>query len=217
MHWIDPQSLPEITGSFERFLLNPHGDADGMILADGTEVHFPPHLGDEIQAALDKDRKGLLRIRGVRPREGDVFAAVAIEIPGGGTIVDNGPPKKHEESGEPHKQEHRLKKREPMKVEGVVRRALHGPKGEVRGALLEDGHIIRFTPHEGPRLKELLSRGHTFAARGDGLTTRLGTVIEAHEIGADVQSLRPVGKHDKPEKKPKPPHHEDKHHGPEAA
>ena len=42
MHWLDPDHLPEISGTFERFLLNPHGDADGMILSDGTEVHFPP-------------------------------------------------------------------------------------------------------------------------------------------------------------------------------
>jgi hypothetical protein len=40
MHWLDPDYLPEISGIFERFLINPHGDADGMILADGSEVHF---------------------------------------------------------------------------------------------------------------------------------------------------------------------------------
>ena len=60
MHWLDPDYLPEISGTFERFLLNPHGDADGMILADGTEVHFPPHMSPELRAAHSgraKDRR----------------------------------------------------------------------------------------------------------------------------------------------------------------
>ena len=29
MHWIDPAHLPETKGKVDRFLLNPHGDADG--------------------------------------------------------------------------------------------------------------------------------------------------------------------------------------------
>ena len=46
MHWLDPDDLPEITGTVARFLLNPHGETDGMILADGSEVHFPPPRGN---------------------------------------------------------------------------------------------------------------------------------------------------------------------------
>ncbi len=29
MHWIDPDCLPEVKGTVERFLLNPHGEIDG--------------------------------------------------------------------------------------------------------------------------------------------------------------------------------------------
>src|SRR4030081_2206488 len=38
VHWLDPDYLPKLSGTFECFLLNPHGDADGMILTDGIEV-----------------------------------------------------------------------------------------------------------------------------------------------------------------------------------
>ena len=31
---------------------NPHGDADGAILEDGTLVHFPPHAGRQFAAVL---------------------------------------------------------------------------------------------------------------------------------------------------------------------
>jgi hypothetical protein len=206
MHWIDPNSLPEISGRFERFLLNPHGEADGMILADGAEVHFPPHLGKEVRAAVDEDAKAALRIFGVRPRQGDVFAAVAFETANGVRIVDNGPPKKHEHE-KPEKRDAK-KARQPMTVEGVVRRVLHGPKGETRGALLEDGRIIRFAPHEAPGLKTLLKCGAALAVRGEGLATALGTVIEAREIGPSAAELRPVkAKTPKPDK----PHDKEKH------
>ena len=62
MHWLDPDHLPEISGTFERFLLNPHGDADGMILSDGTEVHFPPHMSAELCAAIRPGEKPEIRI-----------------------------------------------------------------------------------------------------------------------------------------------------------
>jgi hypothetical protein len=43
MRWLDPDYLDEVSGTFERFLIiNQHGNPDGMILADGAEVHFPP-------------------------------------------------------------------------------------------------------------------------------------------------------------------------------
>lgn len=65
VHWLDPNHLPEIVGIADRFLLNPHGQADGMILTNGTEVHLPPRLSDEIRAAI---RLGdTVKVRCVRP------------------------------------------------------------------------------------------------------------------------------------------------------
>jgi hypothetical protein len=204
MHWIDPNSVAEVSGRFERFLLNPHGDADGLLLSEGVEIHFPPHLGREVRKAIDKDREGLLRIRGVRPREGDVFAALSIETSEGVRILDNGPPETRKKDPRAHERPDKATKRDPMTVEGVVRRPLHGPKGERRGVLLEDGRMVRFPPHEAPHLENLLARGAAIMACGEGLVTPLGTIIEASEIGSDARSLRRVGKDPKP-KKPKHP------------
>jgi hypothetical protein len=196
MHWLDPDHLPEISGTFERFLLNPHGDADGMILSDGTEVHFPPHMSAELCAAIRPGEKPEVRIRGVRPRNSSLIAAIAIETMDGKRIVDNGPPKKHAEKERPSKDGPKPK-HEKMQAEGRIRHVLHGPKGEARGALLEDGTIIRIPPHEAERIVV----GARLAVRGDGLTNSIGTVIEAHEIGASEETLRRVEgnklKHDK--------------------
>jgi len=48
MHWIDPDYLPEIAGTVDQFLVNKHGEADGFLLTDGSEVHVPPHLSSRL-------------------------------------------------------------------------------------------------------------------------------------------------------------------------
>lgn len=205
MHWLDPDYLPEISGTFERFLLNPHGDADGMILGNGTEVHFPPHMSAELCAAIRPGEKPEIRIRGVRPRNSALIAAIAIETMDGKRIVDNGPPKKHAEK-EKLDEHGRKPKHQKMQAEGPVRHVLHGPKGEARGALLEDDTIIRIPAHEAERIAHLLSPGRRLAVRGEGLTSELGRVIDAREVGPSVDKLQPL--------KPKKPKHEAPGHEP---
>ena len=198
MHWLDPNYLPVTKGTVHQFLLNPHGDADGMILTDGTEVHFPPHMAKEIVAAIHPGQT--VTVHGVKPRDANVIAAVSVESAAGKRFVDNGPPHDDEEHG---KKEHKAElKHEPMHAEGVVKQALHGPKGETRGALLVDGSIIRFPPHEAKGLSSLLKAGAHIAVKGEGLKTKIGTVIDAREIGGSKDKLhRLEGKKPKHEKK----------------
>jgi hypothetical protein len=51
-----------------------------------------------------------------------------------------------------------------------------------------------------------MAPGAAVMARGEGLVTSLGTVIEARQIGADAQSLRPIDQ-DEPKKRPRHPSH----------
>lgn len=197
MHWLDPDHLPEITGTVDRFLINPHGAVDGMLLADGTEVHFPPHLSAQLLAAVKPGAQ--VWIRGVRPRGVEMFAAVALETADGKQVTDDGPPKDQDGPKKPSSDI-----REPMGVEGIVRRVLHGPKGEPRGALLEDGRIVRIPPHAAAALNDKLTPGRRLAARGDGVTNPLGTVVAAKSIGASLTALRPL--------EPKKPHEPRKSH-----
>jgi hypothetical protein len=104
-----------------------------------------------------------------------------------------------------------------MEAQGVVRQALHGPKGEVRGLLLEDGRAGRFPPHAAKAVAALLVPGSPVLLRGDGFATAHGTVIVVREIGASAGDLRkldaekphPKKKHgDRPGKHHKPHHHD---------
>lgn len=205
MKWLDPDHLPHVMSNVEQFLLNPHGDADGMILVNGLEVHFPPHLSESVCAAI---RPGdIVRVYGVRPRSAAMISAVAIETEDGQRILDNGPAKhKEKENKDPQSRKHRA-----MEAEGVVRRALHGPKGEVRGVLLEDDTIVRIDPDEVGAIAEWLTEGQRLAVSGEGLVTELGTIIEARSVGLSKDTLRLL----KPKKHKKDkPHHPDSEHAP---
>ncbi|MBC9879585.1 hypothetical protein G8O24_19780 [Bradyrhizobium sp. INPA01-394B] len=201
MHWIDPDSLPEVAGTFERFVLNPHGEVDGFVMRDKQTtilVHTPPHMDGELTRHLARGDK--VRVRGVRPRGAQLLAAVSVTTAGGRDIVDEGPD---------HDRKHPKVKHEPMSVHDRVELSLFGPKGELRGALLSDGTVLRIGPKEAEHVAALLAPGAKLAARGDGLKTKHGRVIHALEIGPDPDRLKPVKK--PKDKKPRHGHDEDAH------
>jgi hypothetical protein len=201
MHWIDPDHLPEIFGTIDQFLVNKHGEADGFLLTDGEEVHVPPHLSARLLREVRPGSK--VRVRGVRPRGVQMVTAVAIDT-AKGRILDEGPDAREEDAA------FEKAKHGPMSVQGIVKRSIHGPKGETRGAVLEDGRIIRLPPHEAERFSALLTQGAKIVAVGEGATTSFGTVVEAREIGACAETMNAVDP-----KKPKhgPDHKGPKHHG----
>ena len=185
MHWIDPDSLPEVAGTLERFVLNPHGEVGGFVMNGQTRtpilVHTPPHMEAELTRNAKAGDK--LRVRGVRPRGADVLAAVAVTAESGWQIIDKGPD---------HDRKHPKIEHQKMQLEGTVRLSLFGPKGEFRGALLAVGTIIRIGPKEAEHLIKVLMPGTKIAVSGDGIETQHGRVIQAKEIGSGMDDLRPI-------------------------
>lgn len=181
MHWIDPACLPETKGTVTQFLLNPHGEPDGLILDGQRQVHFPPHLGPQvIERVVPGD---VVTVRGVVPRAADMIAAVSIGVGDGEPIVDEGPDHEAKQRHEKAQIE-----RTAMDVSGTVVMSLHGPKGELRGALLEDGTSLRVPPHAGAELSEYLTPGASVRAWGHGVTNAHGSTVEVDEIGHCVES-----------------------------
>ncbi|NPV23354.1 hypothetical protein [Bradyrhizobium aeschynomenes] len=207
MHWIDPDSLPAVTGVLERFVLNPHGEVDGFVMRASDEdvlVHTPPHMETELTRHIKAgDTVG---VHAVRPRGAALLAAVAVTGANGRRIIDHGPDEAREHPN------HKAYKRD---ADGTVRLSLFGPKGELRGALLTDGTVVRIGPKEATEVAELLAPKATLAVRGDGIDTRFGRVVHAREAGPSLKEITPL-KHGKPEPKHGPgPKHGSKHkHGP---
>ncbi|MDR5781579.1 hypothetical protein QCE63_19455 [Caballeronia sp. LZ065] len=179
MHWIDPTSLPETRGKVTRFLLNPHGEVDGLVVGS-RQVHVPPHLSKQLarHVALGDS----IRVRGVKPRDADMLAAVSLTTKSGVVILDEGP----HHDGKPH---HKPDvERKPMDASGEVALSLFGPKGELRGALLDDGTSLRMPPHAAAELASYLMPGAHVHAWGHGVKNRHGRTIEVDEIAALVDA-----------------------------
>jgi hypothetical protein len=176
MHWIDPDFLPDVRGTVERFIVNPEGEIDGLILTYDNDrfllVHVPPHLQRELEAAVKPGES--IRVRGIRPRDADMIAAVSLTANDGTVIVDNGP-------GADLKHPHQRGKPSTVAFAGTVRLPLFGPKGE--------GSIIRIEPKMAARFIEWLRPRASIAARGNGLETKHGRVVTAKEIGPDLSHL----------------------------
>lgn len=173
MHWIDPTSLPQTRGKVTHFLLNPHGEIDGLVIG-GRQVHFPPHLSKKLarHVALGDE----VQVRGVKPRHADMIAAVLLTTASGAVILDEGP----HQNGDKHERPHVEHKQ--MVASGEVVLSLFGPKGELRGALLDDGTSLRMPPHAATELAAYLSPGAHVHAWGSGVKNRHGRAIEVDEI-----------------------------------
>src|SRR5229473_6452857 len=165
----DLQQLLATRGTVSRYTLTPRGDVDGLILADGTEVHFPPHLSTQLVYAVKPG--DAVTVRGLKALNIPLVAAVSITNGRSGqTVTDNGPgfgpgSKGPRQAGQ------------PMTVQGRVQMALHGPRGDVNGVLIEDGTILRLPPPEAERFASQLAPGQTVTAQGDAITTDRKSVV----------------------------------------
>lgn len=212
MHHIDPDFLLETRGTLARFAFNPKGQVDGLLLEDGTEVHTPPHLSSQLTRALRPGRA--VSVRGVRLRDaGGVLIAIAIDPEGAPRILDEGPHAPHAKPHPPASQA-----REAVSHEGTIQALLHGSKGQVHGALLSDGTIVRFAPHGAKQLAGLLEIGAKLLVQGEALNTEYGQVIEASALGNAPGAMTKVHKRPPPPgpKKakgahPPPPHPPHRH------
>lgn len=184
----DASQLPEVKGVVRQYSLSPRGDVDGVILKDGTEVHVPPHLGVQIVSAIKPDDP--VAIRGLKARAVAMIDAVQLRNETTGqTVVDNGP-----EAGSDAA---------IVTVSARVAQPLHGRRGEVNGALLEDGTIIRMPPHEAARHAALLVPGGALTVAGALMQSSLGKVIDVTRVGASEAAMSAV---ERPSPKgPKPP------------
>ena len=187
MPWVNEELLPHVTSSVERFLVNPDGDADGMILLNGVEVYFAPYLSDEVLLAVHVGDR--VTVYGELPMAEPLIVAAVIETENGARIEDARRVDGHGARA-PSVGIHRSRERSRLQVQALVRRALHGPSGELRGGLLDDGTTVSFSVRDGVDFEELLSPASWVTVRGAGLVTEMGTAIEADEIGQSAGAMR---------------------------
>jgi len=183
MQAMNDELLPHVTSSVERFLINPDGNADGMILLNGVEVYFAPYLSDEVLMAVHVGDR--ITVYGELPMAEPLIVAAVIEAEDGSRIEDFGAPAGRVE----RERSHHNRARSRLQIEALVRRALHGPTGELRGVLLDDGTTVTLPVHGGADLGQLLSPASWVTVRGAGMVTEMGMAIEADEIGGSEEGM----------------------------
>ena len=172
----DSSQLPESRGTVRQYTLTPRGDVDGLILSDGTEVKLPPHLTGQVVFAIRPGDQ--VSIRGLRARAIPLIDAASItNVATGKSVVDSGPPGGPDRGG--YEQAHG----------GGIAATLHGKRGEVNGALLDDGTVLRLPPPEAESLESWLRSGQMVFVRGDVLDTALGKVIDVRAIGSSPEQM----------------------------
>lgn len=182
----DPQQLPVYKGQVQLFTLTPRGDIDGVVLIDGTEVKTPPHLSTEIAFAIKPGDS--VTIHGLKAAALPLIAASSItDDASGKTVVDMGPDGLRGKPPAPPAADGHA-----TRVQGKIRMVLHGPRGDVNGALLEDGTLVRLAPPEAARLSSLLQTGQTVTIEGATRVSPLGRLVEVTAIGASPDQMMPV-------------------------
>ena len=176
MHWIDPDALPETQGVINFLVYNPHGELDGFVLDGERLVHVPPHLGTRLgrRAAVG----AAVRVRAIKPRDAAVLVGVAVEIDGR-LFTDDGP------QGHPHAAAPASK---PADVIGNVRLTLFAPRGEVCGALLDDGTVVRLHPKGNEGLAEYFAPGGRIEVWGPAFRKAGTRVIEVEHVAFVAES-----------------------------
>lgn len=157
----------QLEGRIAQYTLTVGGDLDGFVLAGGTQVHLPRHLARSLAVVARPGDPVTVQVRKL-----DASPLVeAVELRNelsGVTLTSNGPQPGHG--------------REPMQIGGKVQFALHGPAGEVNGAVLEDGTVLRLPPENTQLFAAQLVPGRVVVAQGLIVTTAMGRVVEVNRL-----------------------------------
>ena len=180
----NPNQLPAIKGQVAQFSLTPRGDVDGVILQDGTQVHLPPHLGGQIVQVV---KPGVaVTARGLKPQALPLIQALAITNDSSGqAVVDNGPPTV---PPQPLATAYQW-----LQVQGRIREPLYGPRGEMNGALLDNGSQVHLPPDRAMTMAASFAPGQTLAAQGYGVAGPYGKSIDAQQVGLNSTQMVQVG------------------------
>ncbi len=180
--------MATVTGKIARWLPNPNGEVDGLLLDDGTQVSFPPHLSSRVLAAAKLGDSvqvtGSASTTSASPR---VVRAMQLRgVSSGRAVTDDrsadGPP--------PVPREHAALT--AMKERGRIAQVLRSDRGDVNGVVLDSGTVVRFPPHAGARFASLLTPSGTLFAQGYGTRGAQGSAFEATELGASASAVQTV-------------------------
>ncbi len=183
-----PDDYSNFTGNVESYLLNLEGLADGLLLDNGIQVKFPPHLSDLlVEIAQIGSQVSIQGIPGVPTNFGqEVKAYSIINIETEEKVIEQPPLQGKSPSG--------YREYNSLTATGNVEQWLVGRRGEIKGMILSSGTQVKFPPHVGERLAFMAQDNAEIEVEGFGVENDYGRVIEASLLIIDGEPINLVSK-----------------------
>jgi hypothetical protein len=183
---LDPPSMdkpPVADGIVDRYLLNPRGEVNGLLLRDGSQMHVTLRAAQDLTKAIQPGDH--IRVHGRRVSDSPLVKPdVIINVTDGRSFTV------------PYRLDLPMPPREEgrtvteMHAAGTIQVLLYDHlKDVVNGALLSDGTQVRLPPDVGDHFHTSLQQNMDVEVRGYGTTTPYGSALEAIAIGRKGQPL----------------------------
>ena len=194
-----------VTGVIEYFTASPTGDIDGLMLNEGTIVHWPSLLGQRFREIVEQgDRVKATGVSATGPNGNPVLEIRKLEnlTSGKSREIDERNPVPDSRAGMSSETvEREMEERNPVAdsragidsktLRGVARKFTMAARGEVNGLVLSDGTFLHWPPHMGDRFASQIEIGRMVTATGRMMNSPAGSpVMEVDEISG-VRSERP--------------------------
>jgi hypothetical protein len=168
----------QVQGTVSRYLLNAFGEVDGLLLANGTQAHFSPKISATLTTTV---KSGDVVVMSGNQESNLVFRADSITNTSSGAVAaledDRAPGPRTELPPEI-----RGAQLQRLERSGTVSSVLYAPRGEIRGAILEDGSQF-VIPGRRPETDQVaLQAGVSVEVKGYGTSNAFGTCLEPTEI-----------------------------------
>ena len=149
-------------GTVARYLVDPRGEVEGLLLVDGTQMHVTSHIASEFTKVIKPGHR--IRAQGTRKSQSALFEPEVIQ-----NMTTEGFFRTPLRVDVPiPDQENRLSMTD-MKASGTIQVLLYEYMNEaVRGLLLSDGTQVRLPPDVTDELRRSLQVGQSVEAEGTG-------------------------------------------------
>jgi len=173
-----------VRGTVSQYIMNPDGLVDGILLSEGTIVRTPPHVSQQLVKSVKP--QDIVSVDGFMEYPGTIRATAITNPAGQKSVLDvppspgNLPPETGPEA------------RQPINANGAIKVLMRAPRGEIDGAVLDNGAIVHFPPPVGTQYANLFLVGAPIAAAGYGTVNTYGRSLEATSIGPSADHLQAV-------------------------
>lgn len=158
-----------VIGTVKKFLINPNGDIDGLLLDDKTQVTFAPGHSKHIQEAIFLNDK--IEVVGIR-EVGSVVSA---------TMITN--KKTNNEVNMDEEVANKVPTNvKEMSVQGRIEEQLFGPAGDLNGVILKDGTIVHINTNLIEDSNVNVNLGQRIKVKGTGVKNKYGKAVMAESI-----------------------------------